>query len=338
MLKDKLNIYNRERKDATAIDQMASEIKKDNSNLSFSNATEEAIRDLESRKKMTTSSHRKLISEQEDSSWLKSCFYLKEWQQKTKYKSNDLWKTITEMWIETGIYQQSHTLSKHLIAIELGDKIEESELKNLPVYYLGAERDYNFPLSLRFRNIVMVDVVYDENIISQISEQLSEFSNFKIIDQQKNKIVFGFDFDFGNEEKEAVEITIIKDNIFNLPEPKEDIGAIISFFSGPSHAPAFYQKNLQKKLVNGGMLFDTDTSPLYSLALKEYGNEIFGDSGGEQNHMSYQEKIQIMHEKEKELAHEYGFNVRELEGTNYRLFTKTENKKEWLDLLEDVNK
>lgn len=121
MIDKKIEIYRREQKEATEIDKMATQIKKDDVGLFFNDATEEAIGELEGRRKITRSGCKKLIEEQEESSWAKSCFYLKDWQKNTKYKSEDLWKTITEMWTTTGIYQQGHTLNKHMIAIELGD-------------------------------------------------------------------------------------------------------------------------------------------------------------------------------------------------------------------------
>lgn len=178
--------------------------------------------------------------------------------------------------------------------------------------------------------------MYDEEFLDRVSKQLSEFSDFKMIGQQDNTVTFNFNFDFGNGEKEPVEMTFIRDDIYNLSEPKEDIGAIISFISGPSHAPAFYQKNLQKKLVNGGITFDTDDSPLYSLAIDKYGDKIFGDNNDEDSYVSYQRKVKKIYEKEKELAQEYGFKICELGGTRYRLFTKVEENEKWLDLLDDV--
>lgn len=332
----KFEILKREHGDAIEADKLATQIKKDDPGLSSDDAADEAIIEIAREKKRTSSGYDQLNKEKEESSWLKSCFYLTEWKRNTKYKSEDLWKAVTEMWIMTGIYQQSHVLDKHLIAIEIGDKIEESEIKNLPVYYLGASRDFHFPLALRFRNIVMVDGCYDREFLDEMAEQLAEFSDFRVISRQGNTTKFGFNFDFGNGKKEPVEITFIQDNVYNLPEPEEEIGAILSYFSGPSTAPAFYQRNLQKKLAKGGIVFETDDSPLYSLAIERYGEEIFGDHSDEKYHRDYKRKVEKLHDKEAELAKNYGFNVRKLPGTPYRLFTKIQNSVEWLDLLDQA--
>lgn len=336
MIDKKFEIFKREQSEAIEANELADQIKKEDPRLSSDDAADEALVEMRKRKQMTQHGCAQYDIEKSESSWMKSCFYLKEWERNTKYKSKDLWKTVTEMWVTTGIDQQSHALDKHLISIEVGDRIEESGIKNLPVYYLGANRDFHLPLALRFRNIVMADVCYDREFLDEIAEQLSEFSDFKVIGRTGNTKKFGLNFDFGNGKKEPVEITFIQDDVYNLQEPDGEIGAILSFFSGPSDAPAFYQRNLQKKLAKGGIIIETDSSPLYSLAIDRFGEEIFGDHSDERYHRDYERKVEKLHEKEAELAKEYGFAIRKLPGTPYRLFTKTGKSKEWMDLLDRI--
>jgi hypothetical protein len=267
---------------------------------------------------------------------LKGLHCVEYWYNNSEAKSEDLLETMKNMWTSTGIYQNGHTLNKIFVALEIGDYIEkENEIKNLPVYYLGANKDFHFPLTSRFRNIKMVDPCYEDNkLVEEIIEELSEYEDFEIVENNDNSKIFHFNFDFGKGKKEKVKIELINQTGESDDYEKEDTGGVISFFTGDA---AMSNRSLYEKLKRGGVVFDSNEYGIfYSLATDKYQQEIFGETEEFGIDKDYENKERILHDKEVEIAKDFGFKTVKIKGTSYSCFIKEKESEEWRGILENI--
>lgn len=187
----------------------------------------------------------------------KELFYIEDWASKSTHFSDDL-KTMMES-LEVSTAGDRSGLKKVLLATDLGEEIEKGAVKKLPVVYLGSGVDIAFPLSLRFRNIWLVDpVLNDDRAHETIKNNLEKFGLMHEA-SDGGVITYSFQFDFG-QGKEQVTIKCYPQKAETFqPKSNDKIGGIISYAGGGYTNPFEYSK-LYAELSEGGLLYSTDRS------------------------------------------------------------------------------
>lgn len=320
------------------IDKEAKSLKNKGVKFNRDEIADEIILNKEYGSNISTEEVQRQIMENERRAFVKKKFYSDEWYERTLYKSEDYRDLLDAMRTDTSLFREAHSFNKMLVALRIAEEVENSPIKNLDLYYLGASDDFRFPMALRFRNIVMVDPCYEFGFIKKISEELSKYEGFEIVEEDDDFWKVKFKFDFGKGEKEWVTIKFIKNDSYNFEGPSNEIGGCIAFFGGPS--PLAFDEKYYSKIAKGGIIFDTidiiKNKALRTIDEKENENITINENGffKSENEIDSKKRERIIREEENKIKEQLKIKIIKIPGTSYQVLFKKENCDNWKELME----
>lgn len=195
-------------------------------------------------------------------------FEIEAWSKESSYATEDLVCIMKALKLRSLGFTGRSALIKANLGTNLGDRLERETIHDLPVIYLGSASDVEFPLSLRYRNIILVDpgLTSDGSALIEIRGLLQQLGQVEE-SEKDGKYCFKVDCDFGSG-KETVRVECVPQEAQDYKYDRaEALGGILSFQGG--NANAFQYPELMSHLSEGAIIFDNHKNFIDEEVMKE---------------------------------------------------------------------